>query len=62
MESAYYIKFYNQKGKSFSNSFQAELNYSPIKRMDVKLAYRLFDVKNDIVTSSGELALLPKCL
>ncbi|MDI9858847.1 TonB-dependent receptor [Flectobacillus roseus] len=60
MESAYYIKFYNQKGKSFSNSFQAELNYSPIKRMDVKLAYRLFDVKNDIVTSSGELALLPK--
>ena len=37
--------FTNLVGKSFSNSFQAELNASPIKRWDVKLAYRYFDVK-----------------
>lgn len=39
------IKFYNLQGKSYSNSFQAELAFMPIQRFDVKLAYRLFDVK-----------------
>ncbi|MEA5461460.1 TonB-dependent receptor [Arcicella sp. LKC2W] len=60
MENADYVKLYNLKGRSFSNSFQAEINYTPMKRMDVKLAYRVFDVQNDVVTPSGELTLLPK--
>lgn len=60
MENADYVRFYNLKGRSFSNSFQAEINYAPMKRMDVKLAYRVFDVQNDVVTPSGELTLLPK--
>lgn len=60
MESADYVRFYNLKGRSFSNSFQAEINYAPMKRMDVKLAYRVFDVQNDVLTPSGDLTLLPK--
>jgi outer membrane receptor protein involved in Fe transport len=64
MENANLVRFYNLKGRSFSNSFQAEVNYSPIKRMDVKLAYRIFDVQNDVQndvqTPMGELTLLPK--
>jgi outer membrane receptor for ferrienterochelin and colicins len=60
MENADLVRFYNLKGRSFSNSFQAEVNYSPIKRMDVKLAYRIFDVQNDVQTPMGELTLLPK--
>ncbi|SFP09309.1 Outer membrane receptor proteins, mostly Fe transport [Pseudarcicella hirudinis] len=60
MENADYVRFYNLKGRSYSNSFQAEVNYSPLDRMDVKLAYRLFDVENDVRTSNGELTLLPK--
>jgi outer membrane receptor for ferrienterochelin and colicins len=60
MENADLVRFYNLKGRSFSNSFQAEINYSPIKRMDVKLAYRIFDVQNDVQTPTGELTLLPK--
>ena len=60
MENADLVRFYNLKGRSFSNSFQAEVNYSPIKRMDVKLAYRVFDVQNDVQTPTGELTLLPK--
>jgi outer membrane cobalamin receptor len=45
MEDARQIKFYNLQGKSFSNSFQSELNLIPVKALDVRLAYRLFDVK-----------------
>lgn len=60
MENADLVRFYNLKGRSFSNSFQAEINYSPIKRMDVKVAYRIFDVQNDVQTPTGELTLLPK--
>lgn len=39
------IKFYNLLGKSYSNSFQAELNFIPLTNFDMRLAYRLFDVK-----------------
>ncbi len=60
MENADLVRFYNLQGRSFSNSFQAEVNYSPAKRMDVKLAYRVFDVQNDVLTPTGELTLLPK--
>lgn len=60
MESAAYIRLYNLKGRSFSNSFQTEVNYSPLKRLELKLAYRYFDVENDIQTVNGDLVLLPK--
>lgn len=39
------ILFYNLNGKSYSNSFQSELNYEPFKKFDVRLAYRWLDVK-----------------
>lgn len=39
------ISFYNLKGQSFSNSFQIQLDYELIKRLDVRLAYRFFDVQ-----------------
>lgn len=45
LEDARTIKFYNLNGKSYSNSFQAEFSFMPIKKLDVKFAYRLFDVK-----------------
>ncbi|WP_428663891.1 TonB-dependent receptor [Runella sp.] len=41
---ASHLYFYNLKGKSYSNSFQIELNTLLSKRTEVKLAYRLFDV------------------
>lgn len=43
--SASAISFYNLQGKSFSNSLQAELNYHFLKQLEIRLAYRLFDVK-----------------
>ncbi|MDB5193848.1 MAG: TonB-dependent receptor [Segetibacter sp.] len=39
------VAFYNLEGKSYSNSFQTEWSVEPIKKLNVRLAYRLFDVK-----------------
>ncbi len=50
------INFYNLDGKSFANSFQAELNYEPIRKFEVRLAYRLFDVQ---ATYHGKLMQRP---
>jgi outer membrane receptor for ferrienterochelin and colicin len=56
LEDARQIKFYNLQGKSYSNSFQTEINFIPVQRLDVRLAYRLFDVKT---TYSDELLQKP---
>ncbi|GAB2594506.1 TonB-dependent receptor [Spirosoma areae] len=56
------LHFHNLYGKSFANSFQAELNYQPIKRMEVKLAYRLFDVRQSMSVPSGDTVLLPRMM
>ncbi len=38
--------FYNLDGESYSNSFQAQLDYELINRLDVRIAYRWHDVKS----------------
>lgn len=45
LEDVRFVKFYNLNGKSFSNSFQAQLNLEPVRKVELRLAYRLFDVK-----------------
>jgi outer membrane receptor for ferrienterochelin and colicins len=45
LEDPRVIKFYNLTGKSFSNSFQSEFNFIPVDKLDVRLAYRWYDVK-----------------
>jgi len=39
------VSFYNLKGESFSNSFQAQLDYELVNRFDMRMAYRWYDVK-----------------
>lgn len=56
MEDPRKTSFYNLDGKSYSNSFQTELNFSPLYKFDVRLAYRLFDVKS---TYDGKLLEKP---
>ncbi|TAD94801.1 MAG: TonB-dependent receptor [Bacteroidetes bacterium] len=46
------VLFYNLQGQSYSNSVQAQIAYEPLKNMEIRLAYRLFDVKT---TYSGQL-------
>ncbi len=38
-------RFYNLEGKSYSNSLQAELQWTPLKRLDWRLAYRWLEVR-----------------
>lgn len=40
------ILFYNLSGKSYSNSIQFTFNYELLPRLDVRLAYKLDDVKS----------------
>jgi outer membrane receptor for ferrienterochelin and colicin len=48
--------FYNLDGKSYSNSFQLQIDYELAKRLDTRLAYRWYDVKT---TYSGDLLEKP---
>lgn len=56
MEQPGYISFYNLNGKSYSNSFQAEINFVPVKNLETRMAYRWFDVKT---MYGGELKQRP---
>lgn len=50
------VSFYNLEGKSYSNSFQTELTVEPLRKLNVRLAYRYFDVNT---TYSGNLLKKP---
>lgn len=50
--------FYNLNGKSYSNSFQAQVDYELIKRLDVRIAYRWYDVKTTYGTNLLDKALV----
>ena len=50
------VHFYNLKGKSFSNSYQLDLTFSPIHGFDIMTAYRYNDVK---MTINGSLIEKP---
>ena len=56
LENVREVKFYNLQGKSYSNSFQAEINVTPFEKFDMRLAYRYFDVK---ATYAGQLLQRP---
>lgn len=50
------VNFYDLIGQSYSNSFQFEVNHEVLHKLDLRLAYRLFDVKT---TYHGELLQRP---
>lgn len=56
LENASQVKFYNLQGKSYSNSFQAEITMTPATKLETRIAYRYFDVNT---TYSGQLLQRP---
>ncbi|MFZ4402116.1 MAG: TonB-dependent receptor [Bacteroidales bacterium] len=48
--------FYNLNGKSFSNSYQAQITMEPVKSLTLLIAYRINDVQS---TVDGELIQRP---
>ena len=47
LENPRLVQFYNLQGKSYSNSIQGELNMEPLKKLDIRVAYRYFEVLQD---------------
>lgn len=43
------IIFYNLKGESYSTSFQTQIDYEVVKRLDLRVAYRWYDVKTTYI-------------
>ena len=56
MQSPYVVQFYNLAGESFSNSFQTQIDYELFNRLDMRLAYRWYDVQT---TYNGDLLKKP---
>lgn len=56
LEDAHAVRFYNLRGESFAHSLQGQLDYELIHRLDLRLAYRWYDVQT---TYSGELKMRP---
>jgi hypothetical protein len=40
------VRFYNMENGTRSNSFQLQLDMNPMRRTDIRVAYRIFDVKS----------------
>lgn len=60
MEDPRKVRFYELHGKSYSNSLQTELDFSPVDKLDIRLAYRYFDVKETYGNQLLEKPLLSK--
>ncbi|MFD2552364.1 TonB-dependent receptor domain-containing protein [Bizionia sediminis] len=54
------VNFSNLQGSSFANSFQAEVNYNVLPLLDVRLAYKYYDVQTDYQTGTLEKPLTAK--
>lgn len=50
------VLFYNLKGQAFSNSFQTEFIYEPVKKLELRFAYKHQEAKT---TYSGKLLQRP---
>lgn len=51
-ESSDYIRMGNLDGSSFSNVFQTDIKFEPLKNFEIKAAYKYLDVRS---TTGGEL-------
>ena len=52
-ENPYEVSFYNLEGASYSSSFQAEFSWNLMAYLDLKTAYKFYDVKTQY--ASGKL-------
>ncbi|GAB5399026.1 MAG: TonB-dependent receptor plug domain-containing protein [Aureisphaera sp.] len=54
------VRFYNLRGESFANSFQTEFNYNLSEQIDLRLAYKYYDIQTDYISGRLERPLTPK--
>ncbi|NNK55079.1 MAG: TonB-dependent receptor [Flavobacteriaceae bacterium] len=53
------IAFYNLKGDSYANNFQTEFNYDILENVDIRLAYKYFDVRTTYRNGKLDKPLTP---
>ena len=54
------IVFYNLAGKSFANSFQTQLDFIPAKNLELRLAYKYYDVQADFAGGKRQIHFMAK--
>ncbi|PTM09034.1 MAG: TonB-dependent receptor [Bacteroidetes bacterium] len=54
------VNFYNLEGNSYANSFQFEFSYNLLENLDIKSAYKFYDIKTDYNSGKLERPLTPK--
>ena len=54
------VVFSNLKNSSFSNSFQTEFSFSPIKNLDIRLAYKFLDVESKYGNEMRQQVMIPR--
>ncbi|WP_299890263.1 TonB-dependent receptor [uncultured Lacinutrix sp.] len=59
-ENAQEVNFYNLEGDSYANSLQIEFNYELFEHLDMRLAYKNYDVKTKYNSGKLEKPLTPK--
>ena len=59
-ENPYEINFYNLDGVSFANSFQLELNFNIAEGLDLRTAYKYYDIETDYNVGRRIKPLVPK--
>lgn len=57
--SAQKILFYNLEGQSFANSFQTQWDFIPVKNLDVRLAYKYYNVEADYLSGRKKIPFMP---
>ncbi|PKA82485.1 outer membrane receptor protein involved in Fe transport [Ulvibacter sp. MAR_2010_11] len=53
------VRFYNLAGESFANSFQVEFNINVLDRLDLRTAYKFYDIQTDYRSGRLEKPLTP---
>lgn len=60
MNSPQQVLFYDLKGKSFANSLQIDFNIEIIKHLNLRTAYKYFDISTDYLSGSYQRPLQAK--
>ena len=59
-QSPQQVLFYNLKGKSVANSLQIEFNYELLKNLNLRSAYKFYDVNTDYISGNYQKPLQAK--
>ena len=59
-ENPQQIAFYNLEGNSIANSFQIELNYALAERLNLRTAYKYFDIYTDYKSGNLQKPIQPR--